>query len=327
MTIDRKKSRARTDGDIKTIVVIGHLVWDRIRDAGGSWKESFGGTAYSLAALGSRLDETARVYPVCGIGHDLAEKARVCFGRFSALDLSLMRHLPRKNKIHQLIYRSDGCREEFNFGEMPIIRPPALARLPRIDLALINYIGGDEFPPRYIRQLKRNHAPLIYLDYHSLALGKQMQGRRRAKVRRYLRYNPHWKTYAANADIFQMNHYELQSIMPGIKLDTESVVRAAIKIHGLGPQVVIITREADDLVIVHGPKRRPQCDILPVMPVKKLVDPTGCGDTFAAAFIADYIWHRDVVKAARRGLELAARKAGFSGIEGFMHMPKRPQLK
>lgn len=314
-----KKSAAHAKKGRKAIVIIGHLVWDRIRNAGGGWRESLGGTAYSWAALGSQLDMQATAFPICRVGYDLYEKAREYFARFPNLDLSLMRKIARKNKVHELIYRESGCREETNFGEMPLIRPPAHGLPSHIDAALINYISGDEFPPRFIRRLKKEYASLVYLDYHSLALGKRKCGGRPG-VRRYLRLNPHWKTYIASADIVQMNNYELQSIMPCLKLDTESVVRAAAEIHSLGPKAVIITREADDLVVIHGSTRKPRIEIMDVSPVENLIDPTGCGDSFAAGFIAEYIQTRDIMAAARRGLMLAARKATFSGIEGFFEL-------
>ena len=317
MPNNEKESAIPAESGRRVIVIIGHLVWDRIRNAGGNWRESLGGTAYSWAALGSQPDMQATAYPICSVGYDLYEKAREYFARFPNLDLSLVRKIARKNKIHELIYRESGCREETNYGEMPLIQPPAHGMPPHIDATLINYISGDEFPPRFIRQFKKEYASLVYLDYHSLALGRR-KGDGRSGVRRYLRLNPHWKTYIASADIVQMNNYELQSIMPCLKLDTESVVRAAAEIHSLGPKAVIITREADDLVVIHGSTGKPRIEIMNVSPVEDLIDPTGCGDSFAAGFLAEYIQTGDIIAAARRGLMLAARKATFSGIEGFL---------
>jgi fructoselysine 6-kinase len=53
-----------------------------------------------------------------------------------------------------------------------------------------------------------------------------------------------------------------------------------------------------------GPEGRIDC---PAAPVSKVVDTTGAGDTFAAAFLCEYCASKDVRRALRRGAEEAAR--------------------
>jgi sugar/nucleoside kinase (ribokinase family) len=45
----------------------------------------------------------------------------------------------------------------------------------------------------------------------------------------------------------------------------------------------------------------------PAAPVEKVVDTTGAGDTFAAAFLSEYVVSRDVARSLERGSEEAAR--------------------
>lgn len=53
----------------------------------------------------------------------------------------------------------------------------------------------------------------------------------------------------------------------------------------------------------------------PAVPVRRVVDTTGAGDTFAAAFLAEYTASRDVAKSLRRGAAEAART--ISRVGGF----------
>ncbi|MCD6163535.1 MAG: hypothetical protein J7K40_14135 [candidate division Zixibacteria bacterium] len=301
-----------------TIAVIGHIVRDRIVNPGGQKVDALGGIAYNLTALAAMIVDAGRVIPVCNIGYDLYNQAIEFFSRFPAIDFSKAKKIPRNNKIHELRYSDTDYREEINIGEMPMITPRLFLSCRKLDVALINYIGGDEFPPRHIRWLKRQFSPLIYMDYHSLALGRIKIDKDGQRVKRYFRYNPHWREYVELADIVQMNHIELQSIMPETENETESIISSALKVRERGPMAVIITREEKDIVVIAGNRDKPVAHILPVKPVEKVVDPTGCGDSFAAGFISSYIYSRDILKACNKGLYLAIRKAGFSGLAGFI---------
>ena len=318
-------SSARTVGSnfqqhkkrVPTVAVIGHLVWDRIINPAGDTTEALGGTAYNLTALGAIGRSSIKVLPVCNVGYDLYDKAEAFFGRFPAIDFSCVNKILRKNKIHELTYIGNGNRDEINIGSLPMITPELFSSCKKLDLALINYIGGDEFPPRYLKWLKNRFKPLIYLDYHSLSLGRIRAGRQGHRVKRHLRYHTHWRKYTSQADIVQMNSHELKSIFADMMDEPDSIAFFAKKILETGPRIVIITREEKGVVVISRVRSRLKVDALPAYPVKKVIDPTGCGDSFAAGFIISYLKYRNLLKACNNGLRLAGLKAGFSGLNGF----------
>jgi hypothetical protein len=300
----------------KTIAVIGHLVRDRIIRYDGEITEALGGIAYSLAASATAIGNLARIYPVCNVGYDMYDEVASTFGAFPAIDLTAIRVINRINKIHELSYQSEGYRRELNIGLLPTIKPFLFRKLPRIDIAWLNYIGGDEFPPEHIRWLKARYRPLLYMDYHSLSLGKRIIGGKPVRATRHFRYNPHWREYVALADIVQMNHAELRSLFPGMGDSTEAIIDRARLVQKAGPRIVIITRENREVVVIEQEMAKSTAHILEVKPVK-VVDPTGCGDSLGAGFIAAYMQNRDTVVACKNGLAIAGRKAGFSGLQGF----------
>jgi adenosine kinase len=293
------------------IAIIGHLVWDRINYIDGGTIESFGGTAYNLAALASVADNSTFIFPVCYIGKNLIDKTKKYWGRFTQIDWSLSRVLDQNQEVHVLKYNKSGYRRENNLNLFPHISRANFKNCPALDIALINYIGGNEFPPASIRWLKEKYKPLIYLDYHSLALSRV------SGYKRHFRRHPHWRRYLLEADIVQMNEFELETLFPGVVDSPLKISEAAREILHLGPRMAIITRENQDLVAAWRVGNLTKWKSFAIPKVPNEVDSTGCGDTYAAGFVYALSKGKDFEACCISGLKLAARKIAFSGPEGF----------
>ncbi|MHB8056033.1 MAG: PfkB family carbohydrate kinase, partial [Candidatus Aminicenantales bacterium] len=62
---------------------------------------------------------------------------------------------------------------------------------------------------------------------------------------------------------------------------------------------------------------------LPAPPAPNVVDPTGCGDVFAAAAIAGMLRGWSVFEAAAAGVELATRAVGAAGLRETYRLASR----
>jgi adenosine kinase len=298
-------------GSVKNIAIIGHLVWDKINHANGRTIEDFGGIAYNLAALSTVVNSSTRIFPICYLGEDLELKARNYWKRSSNIDFSYAKTLAQRQEIHVLTYDRVGYRKEDNRNLFPPLNISLFNDCPNFDIALVNYIGGDEFPPANLRWFKNNFKSLIYLDFHSLALSRV------ARNRRYFRCHPHWRKYTALADIVQMNYYELKTLFPGIKDETAQIMDSAFKVMETGPRAVIITRENKNLIAIWRAGKKVSRRAFPVSQVSKVVDSTGCGDSFAAGFVNGLCQGKGIEACCQEGLRLASRKITFSGPDGF----------
>ena len=82
-----------------------------------------------------------------------------------------------------------------------------------------------------------------------------------------------------------------------------NLVHAAQKVRALGPRAVVIKRGEYGALLFH----EGGWFSAPALPLEAIRDPTGAGDTFAAAFLSEYVQSGDVGTSLARGAEEAAK--------------------
>jgi sugar/nucleoside kinase (ribokinase family) len=288
------------------IAVVGHLVRDQIMSTDGKVTIALGGIAYNLATLCS-LMEAGKVYPVCRIGLDTRGMLLDAFDSYNAMDGSGIAFNRHPNVLNRLVYRSDGCRDEWN-SRRP--SPLSLKRVPgNVDAVIINFISGNDVRLKELKEFRKQYRGLIYCDFHSLALGRGKDGRR------YYRFHPRWREYLSAVDIIQMNLHELSSIVNREPTTPEDIAFFCKRLLEAGPSIAIVTNgEAGTTCSMSSSKRS---YYVPAVHVPVAVDPTGCGDALGAAFVYHYLQTGDPLKSMELASQIAAAKATFSGVEAF----------
>ncbi len=81
----------------------------------------------------------------------------------------------------------------------------------------------------------------------------------------------------AKTDIITINDEEARQLS-----GEYSLVKAAKKIHRMGPQYVIIKKGEHGALLFHDEK----VFAIPALPLEEVFDPTGAGDTFAGGFVS-----------------------------------------
>jgi len=289
-----------------TIAVVGHLVKDEIITPNGTLKESLGGIAYSLTALGSLL-KRGKIFPICKIGRDIENLVRADFGGYPKIDFSGAKITAWPTVVNRLVYAADGNREESNSR---IAAPLKLNGIDNeIDAVLLNFISGKDVKLPDLKNFKNNYKGLIYCDYHSLSLGYDK------KKRRYYRLHPRFKEYIGLVDIVQMNMAELASIYRMPLFDTSAIARACRRLHETGVEAAIVTAGAEGVFLSNS--ENGHFYHIPAIRIRHEVDPTGCGDTLGAAFLYRFLQTGELVKSLEIANLYAAAKVTFSGLRGF----------
>jgi len=105
-----------------------------------------------------------------------------------------------------------------------------------------------------------------------------------------------------------------------------SLVRAAEKIQTMGPKYVIIKKGEHGALLFH----KQEVFFTPALPLEKVIDPTGAGDTFAGGFVGyltqtqDYSFH-NMKKAIVHGSVLASFCVEQFGTERLQNL-KREEI-
>jgi sugar/nucleoside kinase (ribokinase family) len=93
------------------------------------------------------------------------------------------------------------------------------------------------------------------------------------------------KAVLQHVDVLMVNDSEARQLSGDY-----SLVRAAQKIHELGPKFVIIKKGEHGALLFHEDK----VFAAPALPLEEVFDPTGAGDTFAGGFIAHIAKTKDI---------------------------------
>jgi len=290
------------------IGVIGNLVKDEIIAFDGRKTVALGGIAYNLAALNSVV-ANGTIFPFCRIGNDMDALVNDLLRQFPNLDPQFISHSRKPNRVHKLRYKKDGSRAEWNSA---FTAPIAINDIPdSLDALLINFISGNDVRLKDLKTFRMRFKGIIYCDFHSLSLGQRKDGTR------YLRNHPHWKEYLRYVDGIQMNLNELSTLFPITpNPEPSEILKHCMKLHELGPQIVVITMAKSGAVV-----SSPAAGIshyIPAIKVSREVDPTGCGDVLAGAFLYRYLRTGNILKSIEFANVRAAAKATFSGLSGFL---------
>ena len=118
------------------------------------------------------------------------------------------------------------------------------------------------------------------------------------------------------SDVFLINHEE------AIQLSgSNNIEIAAKKFLDMGPMVVIIKLGSDGCYVAQKSIQK----YIPVFPIKKLIDPTGAGDSFAGGLIGCLASENtdNFIEAAIFGSAMASFGVENFGLEGLLNITKK----
>ena len=301
---------------MKRLGVVGTMVWDTIyRDADPVPIEEWGGIAYALAALEASLPADWELVPLIKVGRDLAPQAnRFLESLTRRSSAARFIEVPEPNNRVTLRYEGLERTAEHLSGGVPSWQWPELGPMVRdLDALYLNFISGFEATLETVQHLRHGFGGPIFADLHSLFLGVAGDGRR---VPQELRDVGEW---LACFDAVQLNEEEL-----GLVGDDPMAVAA--RAFELGVRLLVVTLAERGAVYFTVPPfdflERPSAQPRAAAPIRtariradvvEALDPTGCGDVFGGALVAQLVRGAEVEQAVRAASSAAARNVQYRG--------------
>ncbi|MCX6566405.1 MAG: PfkB family carbohydrate kinase [Candidatus Aminicenantes bacterium] len=285
--------------------LIGTITADTIEVDNGRTFRSVGGILYQAAVL-CGLGVSTVLLSHCG--ESLRSEVEAIVGEWPVLDRRGLTYVPGPGNRVLLRYSERSReREEILESVVPPHDPESILRaLPGLDFLFMVFNSGFDISLPDWRAVADRAACPIWVDIHSLVLSPCVG------ARRDYRAIPDWRDWVEGADYLQANRREAACLMgrPEREADETEIRELCGQAFQIGVRAVFVTLGKEGvLAAVPGDIRR-----LPVRAAVKTVDPTGCGDVFAAAAARGLLRGQPVFQAASAGVDLASHAAGISGI-------------
>lgn len=297
------------------IGVIGTFIKDHIKLSTGDEVDSFGGIFYTVSILSNLISAGDEIYPVCYLGTDIYNSITQRLAELPGVKEYGIRKIDQPNTAVTLIYHTTEQRFEYLSHPLPPIELDHIRSIGVMDAWLVNFITGFEMSLPCFQQFRSQVPGLVYVDYHSLSLDIQPDGLR------VLRYRPDWREWLSGIDVVQMNEAEAASVLNLSAPSDSQLSNLGCQILELGVKVCHITRGSNGSFLFVKKGSKQEFYQIPAMPLKTVVDVTGCGDAFAAGFLVHYLNRGDALEATRYANRVAGLNCTFSGTEQL------PELK
>ena len=274
-----------------TVLVVGSVAYDSVETPAGHRKDALGGSATYFSVACSNF---APVSLVGVVGEDF-RNSDVELLRSHGVDLSGL------ERVEGQTFRWSG-----------VYGPEDVNTRTTLDTQLNVFA---DFAPS-LSEAQRD-APYLFLANiaPSLQLKVLQQMRRRPKLIALDTMNfwidgsaPQLREVVRQVDVVFMDENEARSFT-----DSMNLMQAAKAIHSMGPGTVVVKRGEHGAILFHAG----QPFLTPAVPLERVVDPTGAGDTFAGGFLGYLAATEDSTEQGFRRAAVTGSVMGSFVVEGF----------
>lgn len=290
------------------IAVIGTINKDTICTHTGSVHESFGGLLYTIIPIAQMLGSEYEILPILNLGKDSKKDVLPLIIKYPALKPEYIKIVAQKNNHCHLFYSDRDMKKEILRGGVPRLTFSDIKPALSCQMTIVNFISGRDISLRALEKFRKNYHGQIYMDIHSLTLGKRKGGDR------YFRRPANWKRYCACADYLQVNREEFE-LLSGEMISLGAMRRFFETFSSGFLRALHITSGKQGSYLVYRPESKILVRNIKAPDVKNILDTTGCGDVFGAAFVSAIVKGHSIYSATRYANAQAARNCRFAGIE------------
>lgn len=283
------------------ITVVGTINKDLILPFHGAPIESFGGIFYTISILSQLLEEDDEIIPVSFVGEDVHTPLMAVLKKMP--NVSTEGLIPIEQKSHKVIleYVAPDKRQEKALFNFPHLTWKHVKPFVDSDIIIVNMITGWDFDKKAFSRLGKKFREKIYLDIHFLVMGIDKLGRR------YPQKPDKIEPWLTNARFLQMNQREYETI-------TDETDKIEFFKRNLKPdQILMVTNGKTGAEVIYVDYGKITKKGFPAFKLASVVDATGCGDAFGAAFIYNFLKTEKLHESVRLANHVAAANALLQG--------------
>ena len=303
--------------------VLGPIPRDRITTHEGEVVEKFGCALYTAAALSALSGEGSRVVPVTHVRKADREAIQALLAELPHVETHHVRDAADQGDVITLTYKDQNERVERQTGFMNPITPADVDDLLDVDAFVCVPITDFEVPLATLQHIKANSGALVVLDAHGPTNVCTRHGERALKfwIERDL-WLPHIDILKMNRDeagcCWFASGYERDELDRVGELPMEDLPKLATHCLERGVKALYVTLDAHGCAVYfNGPDGALQSHIVECVPVERVVDTTGCGDSFAAGLAFGYLRTGDYVRACRYGNAMGAQRCTSTELDVY----------
>ena len=314
------------------VAILGPIPRDHITNFRGEVIEKYGGVNNPAIALAKLLGEQATIYPVAHVRKKDEAPIKKILQDYSNIHLEHITSDADQGDVNRLRFIDPNNRLEKMSGFMNPITPDDVKNLLDCNAFIIIPVSEFEIALETLKFIKNYSEGLVIFDAHGPTTMMTALGDRLMK---FWMDRDSWLPYI---DVLKMNmdeakcswfrkKYALTELENNYEFGLPDLPPFVSHCFANGVKAVCITLDDAGCVIYFTKDGEMQEQIVPAVKVEKIVDTTGCGDSFAGGFAFGLLTTGDYIKAAQYANVLGAQRTQGKTFAVFKSLEETEQMR
>lgn len=305
------------------VAVLGPIPRDYIITHHNEVIQKYGCATHTAIAISNLLGNQGEVYPITHVRKQDKAAILSLFSPYTNINTKQINDLADQGDVIQLKFLDQNKRVETQTAFMPPIMPEDVKPLLDCEVFVCVPVTDFEVPLATLQYIKANSNATIVFDAHGPTTALTIRGERVTKfwVDRDL-----WLPYI---DVLKMNleeancswftkEYSLEQLKHNEAIAEEDLPKFALHCLQKGLKALYVTLDSRGVMVYTLNNQKLVQELVPSIPVEKVIDTTGCGDSFAGGIAFSLLQEaKNYTRAAKFGNAMGAQRTQGKTFEVF----------
>jgi hypothetical protein len=316
---------------MKRIAVVGPIPRDHIVTHTGDLIQKWGCVTHPVIALSTLAGNELEIIPVCHLRSVDRDNVEEVFKGYKGINLKHLTTANDQGDIISLRFVNQNDRLERQTGFMDPILPSDMSSLLACDLFVFIPISDYEISLDTLKYLKSKSKGTVIFDAHGPTTACLVNGERQ---RKFWIDRDQWLPYI---DVLKMNLEEAHASwfkkeyesgdFSSEELERDEIREFADHCLSMGVKCVYVTLDSRGCLTYFKKNGETVEELVPSIKVDKVIDTTGCGDSFAGGLSYGLVQNpTDYVNAAKYGNAFGALRTQGKTFDVFKSLEETNKI-